>query len=219
MAAKLLPSSRTSACSPPNRSRRYWTSCDRCSCLQKFLGETRRCPARTFPRRNMRSGFLRFFVIVTLTAPLLASGQSVPRNGGDFSNNTQPAPEAKVPTGVILVKGAWASASDNVTPLPEGGSVINNVYRNQYFGLTYALPKDWIEKYKGPPPSDSGRYVLAQLRPADTFKGPALGTVLITAQDMFFTPIPATNVLQFVTYLKDNLQADYQVELAPAQTR
>jgi hypothetical protein len=167
----------------------------------------------------MRSGFLRFFVIVTLTAPLLASGQSVPRNGGDFSNNTQPAPEAKVPTGVILVKGAWASASDNVTPLPEGGSVINNVYRNQYFGLTYALPKDWIEKYKGPPPSDSGRYVLAQLRPADTFKGPALGTVLITAQDMFFTPIPATNVLQFVTYLKDNLQADYQVELAPAQTR
>jgi hypothetical protein len=60
--------------------------------------------------------------------------QTAPRNGGDFSNNIQP--EGKVPAGVILVKGAWSSASDNVTPLPEGGSVNNNVYRNQYFEMT-----------------------------------------------------------------------------------
>ena len=102
----------------------------------------------------------------------------------------------KVPTGVILVKGAWSSASDSVTPVPEGGSVTNNIFSNQYFGMSYAVPSEWEEKYKGPPPSDSGRYVLVQLRPADTFKGPARGTILVTAQDMFFTPFPAANALR-----------------------
>jgi hypothetical protein len=166
----------------------------------------------------MQSGFSRFTIVAILAAVSLAPGQSAPRNGGDFSSNTQAVPDAKVPTGVILVKGAWASASDNVTPLPEGGGVINNVFRNPYFGLTYTLPKDWIEKYKGPPPSDNGRYVLAQLRTADTFKGTP-GTLLITAQDMFFTPVPAKSALELVTYASDNLQADYKVELAPTQTK
>jgi len=143
--------------------------------------------------------------------------QNAPQNGGDFSNNTQPV--TKVPTGVILVKGAWSSASDSVTPLPEDGNVTNNVYSNQYFGMTYSLPPDWTEKYKGPPPSDSGRYVLAQIRRPDTYKGPAQGNILITAQDMFFTSIPAANALQFVNYMKDNLQPDYKVEEAPTQTK
>jgi hypothetical protein len=124
-----------------------------------------------------------------------------------------------VPEGVILVKGAWPSASDSVTPVPEGGSVINSVFRNQYFGLTYVLPKDWTQKYEGPPPSDSGRYVLAQLRPEDGYKGSSRGSVLITAQDMFFTPLPASNALQLVNYTKDNLQDDYKVELPPTPTK
>jgi hypothetical protein len=140
-----------------------------------------------------------------------------PKSGGDFSNDLQPV--TKVPAGVLLVKGAWSSASDAVTPLPEGGSVISNIFSDQYFGMTYALPPDWAENFKGPPPSDSGRYVLAQLKPADTFKGPARGSILITAQDMFFTPLPAANAAQLVDHMKDNLQADYKVELAPTQTK
>jgi hypothetical protein len=159
-------------------------------------------------------------MVFGLSVPLLAWGQAAPRSGGDFSSSTQPVhPEAKVPAGVILVKGAWPSASDSVTPLPEGGSVSNNVFRNPYFGWTYILPKDWAQKYEGPPPSDSGRYVLAQLRPADGYKGSSRGSVLITAQDMFFTPLPATNALQLVNYAKDNLQDDYKVELPPTQTK
>ncbi len=146
-----------------------------------------------------------------------ARAQSATQSGGDFSDNTQP--QTKVPTGVILVKGAWSSASDSVTPLPEGGNVTNNVFRDQYFGITYALPPDWTEKYMGPPPSDTGRYVLAQIGPADTFKGPARGNILITAQDMFFTPLPAANALQLINYEKDNLQADYKVERPLTQTR
>jgi hypothetical protein len=106
-----------------------------------------------------------------------------------------------------------------VTPVPEGGSVINNILRNPYFGLTYVLPKDWTQKYEGPPPSDSGRYVLAQLRPEDGYKGSYRGSVLITAQDMFFTPLPASNALQLVNYTKDNLKDDYKVELPPTPTK
>jgi hypothetical protein len=124
----------------------------------------------------------------------------------------------KVPTGVILVKGAWASASDSTTPLPEGGTVTGNVFTDEYFGITYAAPKDWTEKYKGAPPSDSGRYVLAQIQPSRTPTGGAQGHILVTAEDMFFTPLPTKNALELVAYQKDNLQGDYKLEVAPKQT-
>ncbi len=170
----------------------------------------------------MLSRYLCFSLALLFSASLAASGQSakpqnVRQNGGDFSNGAPPG--NKVPTGVILVKGAWSSASDSVTPIPEGGNVTNHVFRNQYFGMAYSLPQDWTEKYKGPPPSDSGRYVLLQLTPADTFKGPARGSILITAQDMFFTPLPAANALELIHYSKDHLQADYKVEMPPTPTR
>jgi hypothetical protein len=95
----------------------------------------------------------------------------------------------------------------------------NNVFSNRYFGMTYPLPAGWTQKYKGPPPSDGGRYVLAQISPDSTFKGPARGSILITAEDLFFTPLHATNALQLVNYMKDNLQADYKLEEPPTQTR
>jgi len=172
----------------------------------------------------MHSGYLRFALVLAFCISLPAWGQSAgPQNtvgnGGDFSSNTHPMEKQKVPAGVILVKGAWASASDSVTPLPEGGSVTNNAFDDQYFGMTYTLPPDWIEKHKGPPPSDSGRYVLAQITPAPTYKGPARGSILITAQDMFFTPLPAANALELINYTKSTLQADYKVELKPTETR
>ena len=94
----------------------------------------------------MQRRFLYFLIVLALFVSLLTWGQSAPKNGGDFSNNVQPL--TKVPEGVVLVKGAWSSASDSVTPVPEGGNVTNNVFRDQYFGMTYALPKDWTEKYK-----------------------------------------------------------------------
>jgi hypothetical protein len=169
----------------------------------------------------MYSGFLRTMIVLVMSVPLLSWGQgatqNAPRNGGDFSDNVQPL--TKVPTGVILVKGAWSSASDSVTPVPEGGNVANSTFTDPYFGMSLALPPDWEEKYKGPPPSDSGRYVLLQLRPADTFKGPARGTILVTAQDIFFTPLPAANALDLVNYSKNHLQADYKVEMTPTPTK
>jgi hypothetical protein len=121
----------------------------------------------------------------------------------------------KVPTDVILVKGAWSSASDTVTPVPEGGKVTADGYDNPYFGLTLPLPPGWIQKYEGPPPSDSGYYVLAQLRPAAPVPGKARGTLLVAAQDMFFTTTRATGPLELINFRRDHLQADYRVERAP----
>ncbi len=130
-----------------------------------------------------------------------------------------PAQTQQVPAGVILVKGAWSSASDSVTPLPEGGKVSNNVYVNPYLGLTYPLAAEWLEKYDGPPPSDSGYYVLAQLGPSDSYQGTRRGTLLIAAQDLFFTATPASTARELIDYTRDNLHADYKVESAPSEVK
>jgi hypothetical protein len=166
----------------------------------------------------MHSLFHRFLVLLAVSLSLLPAARGVPQNGGGSSTN--PPQAKKLPTNVILNKGAWPSASDSVTPLPEGGRVTNNVYGNDYFGLTYALSPDWTESYAGPPPSDSGYYVLAQIKTADTFKGPDRGNGLITAQDMFFSLAPAGNALELINYSRDKLNAEYyKVEQAPAVVR
>jgi hypothetical protein len=147
------------------------------------------------------------------------SGSQYPISGSGHLNSKAQPENSKVPTGVILVRGAWSSASDSLTVVPEGGEISNHVYRNQYFGMTYPLPPDWVEKYKGPPPSESGRYVLAQISPADSFVGSARGNILITAQDTFFAPLPAANVPDLINYSMHNLPADYKVEMPPKETR
>src|SRR5262249_51756458 len=91
-------------------------------------------------------------------------------------------------------------------------AIVDSVYRNQYFGLSYTVPPDWYQKFQGPPPSDSGYYVLAQLRPNDTFKGPTKGTVLISAQDLFFNPSPGRNSVELVPRTREHLQSYYKVE-------
>ena len=165
---------------------------------------------------NMHRRISRCLVFLGFSISLLAHAQGPPQSGGDFSNNPQPN---ALPSGVILLKGAWSSASDSVTPLPEGGRVAGSVYSNQYLGLTYALSRDWTEKYSSPPPSDNGYYVLAQIRPAEKFKVTSRGTILIAAQDLFFTPTPARNALELTNYSKDALSPDYKVEQPPALVR
>ena len=159
---------------------------------------------------------------VGVLASLLASGQSArpqkpPANGGDFSSATTPV--VKVPADVIVVKGAWSNASDTTTPLPEQSKFANNLFSNAYFGISYSIPSGWAKDYDGPPPSDSGRYVLAQFQPAPGNKTAARGEILVTAQDMFFSLLPADNALQIVNYMKDNLQPYYKLELPPTETK
>lgn len=128
-----------------------------------------------------------------------------------------PQPELKpLPPNTILIKGAWASASDSTTPLPEGGSIVDNIYRNKYFGLSYPIPATWYQKYDGPPPSPSGSYVLAQLTPNEQFKGSTKGTVLFSAQDLFFTGLPAKNSVEMLMQVKNRLEPSvYKVDRDP----
>ena len=139
-----------------------------------------------------------------------------PASGGDFSTATEPV--VKVPTGVILVKGAWASASDSLTPLPEGGRAEGVVFKDDYFGIGVPFPAGWVKGYDGPPPSDTGQYVLAQINPSAALRKTTRAGILITAQDMFFTPLPASNSLQLVRYRENNLQSDYKLEEPPTMT-
>ena len=143
--------------------------------------------------------------------------EEVIQNGGDFSNANPVLPAVVIPKDTIIVKGAWASSSDSSTPDPESGGVSGSVFSSPYFGISYTLPQQWFEKFKGPPPSDSGRYVLAQIQPTPAYKGTAKGTILISADDMFFTNLPAKNALEIVNYSKDHMFADHQVELKPTE--
>jgi hypothetical protein len=67
-------------------------------------------------------------------------------------------------------------------PHPEDGAVRKGVFANQYFNLSYPLPRGWTEGTAGAEPSRSGYYVLSTLTPTGDFTG----TILIAAQDMFF---------------------------------
>jgi len=151
-----------------------------------------------------------FLLLIWINA---AGAQNSRASGGDFSKATQPL--TKVPSGVILVKGAWSASSDS-TAVPERGLVSGGVYKNEYFGLSYPLPNGWGEEFEGPPPSDSGRYVLAQLQAAT---GATRAQLLVSAQDMFFSNAPVDNAFQLASYEKDNLQPDYKAELPVTQTK
>jgi hypothetical protein len=169
----------------------------------------------------MHHGIMKITAGLAVCLACLASAQNTQSqqpalSGGDFSTTIDPP--TKVPTGMILVKGAWSSASDSVTPVPEESRVTNGVLSDPYFGIKFILPSGWVKGYDGPPPSDTARYILTHLRVAGSHT-PGTGSILISAQDMFFTPLPATNALQLLNYLKDTLQEDYKVEepLTPAK--
>lgn len=152
----------------------------------------------------------------TAAAATHAQLQPTAHSGSDSSSNTQPT--MKVPPNTLIVKGAWTSSSDAITPEPEGGALTGNTYGNAYFGLSFTVPQNLTKKYDGPPPSDSGYYSLLQLTPAET-AAESTGNVLITAQDLFFTPTGATNTQQLVRFARDHLQADYRVEHEPANVQ
>jgi hypothetical protein len=165
--------------------------------------------------RNM---FRRTVLQLTFLCAGLAAAQTLPPQNSSPDGDSTPLPTVvRLPTDVILVKGAEPSASDRVTPLPEDGSIVKNVFQNRYFGIRYPLPADWTESYKGPPPSDTGAYIFANILPAATFKGPIKGTVLFSAQDMFFGLTPAENAKELIAFRHEHLEEYYDVERQPSE--
>lgn len=177
----------------------------------------------------MRFGLVKLASLLCAILPLIGAWNVSAQSTPPPSDTKQPPPAAerelqewemvKLPTNTLLIKGAEASASDSVTPLPESGLVIKDVYRNDYFGLSYPLPAGWSENFSGPPPSDSGTYVLALLGPGPKFKGPSKATLLIQAHDLFFSLASASNAMELVRFAKDNLEPFYEVERNPEEVR
>jgi hypothetical protein len=127
-------------------------------------------------------------------------------------------PGGTVPDHTILVKGAWPSATDASTPLPEGGRWGGGGYQNDYFGLSLPFSPRWQPGLEGPPPSDSGAYTLAQIVPADRFGRDKPGHLLITAQDMFFTATQGDSALELVNLTRAHLDHSvYRVEEGPRE--
>lgn len=136
------------------------------------------------------------------------------QNSGAVPKNAASAREdGRVPSGVILVKGSWSSASDSNTPLPEDSSINKGVFVSSYFGISYSLAEGWIQQYYGPPPSDNGRYVLAQINHLSEHKNEENGNLLISADDLFFTRLPVEDAGGLIDYMAAHLQQDYHVEL------
>src|SRR6185312_14913203 len=143
--------------------------------------------------------------------------QSSPAQSGDFAIQNPLA--KKLPTDVILVKGAVPGSNDPSIPMPEGGSIANNIYSNNYFSLSYSLPTGFAQKFTGPPPSDTGYYVLTQLEPKPQFEAAAAGSVLVSAQDLFFGLVPANSALELINFRRDKLGADFKIEKQPTEVK
>jgi hypothetical protein len=175
---------------------------------------------------SLQGGTLRpnafiLLLAVFLYGSTLAMGQATdteapsPPPSGDFTVDNPLA--QKVPKDVILVKGTVPSASDESTPVPESGRIVEKVYTNAYFGMSFPFPAEWPQKYVGPPPSDSGYYVLAQIAPGKALNGASRGSILVSAQDLFFGYTPAKNALEMVNAKKNRLSADYKLERQPTR--
>jgi hypothetical protein len=90
-------------------------------------------------------------------------------------------------------------------PTPEDGSVLNGNYVNEYFDLSFPLPEGWTEGDPGPDPSDAGYYVLRSFIP----KSELNATILIAAQDLFFTSKPYADMAEMA---RDFRQAMSEVD-------
>jgi hypothetical protein len=122
-----------------------------------------------------------------------------------------------VPKNVILVKGATPAASDASTPVPEVGTASSGRYRNAYFGLSYPIPAGWKEQPAGPPPSDSGVYVLAHFALYDADQQRLRAHVLVTAQDLFFDAAGAVAAKDVLASIRHDLPPRYEFDEGPTE--
>ena len=109
-----------------------------------FVAATAMDGERNLEMRHPRSRIFWLFLYLLLSSA--ATGQTPPSNGGDFSQGSTD----RIPDHVILVKGAWSSASDTVTPLPEGGRLdAANVRKSRILASSCPCPRDGYKSMRG----------------------------------------------------------------------
>ena len=145
--------------------------------------------------------------VACLCLALVATVRAAPSQAPHPHGPTIPTLEK----GVLYVKGAVPASSDSSTPLPENGRVIDGRYRNAYFGLSYPLLPDWTEAPAGPPPSNSGSYVLIQLTASEKETKRVKANLLVSAQDLFFSA-PLSSPLDILRSVQRHLSHNFKVE-------
>jgi Gram-negative bacterial TonB protein C-terminal len=101
--------------------------------------------------------------------------------------------------GVFLASRTSVSEFAN----PEDVHIADGFFVSDYFGLRYRVPNGWSGGLSGPDPSQSGYYILGTWAPERTFSG----TILLVAQDMFFTPDTSIDVKDVVTSSRDAISS------------
>lgn len=149
-------------------------------------------------------------LIFFCSAALAQSAVPAP-NADDFK------PINSIPTTVNIGLGIVPLSSGAPMPEPETGGIEHHAYLNRYFGLSYALPQNWTESFKGPPPSATGYYVLSQLRTSPAAED--RGTMMIAASDMFFLLHPAKNALELLQQSQRALPDVMKVERQPGEAQ
>jgi hypothetical protein len=102
---------------------------------------------------------------------------------------------------IISVLSDWHGRGHFASTDPEDGEFANNIYISSYFGLRYPLADGWSPGLQPPPPSFAGYYVLATPLPPEHVKA----TMLIAAQDLFFTDEASPDAPRFLQDLAQNL--------------
>jgi hypothetical protein len=100
---------------------------------------------------------------------------------------------------------------------PEDTSVSDRSFRSAYFGMTLPLPDGWKLGDEGPPPSQSGEYVLGTF----VSEGEHVGTIVVTAQDMFFAAAPYHDASTMVEDFRRATAevSDMTIDREPSQKR
>lgn len=122
-----------------------------------------------------------------------------------------------IPKTVNIGLGLVPYSSGVQLPEPESGTVEHDTYVNQYFDLSYPLPQNWRESFKGPPPSATGYYVLSQLRTSPAAETRA--TMMISAADMFFLLHPAASPMELLQQSQRALPEVMKVPRPPTEVK
>jgi len=88
-------------------------------------------------------------------------------------------------------------------PNPQDGSLLDRIYRNKYFGLTYPLQSRWDGDVEVPKPSYEGYYVLSRLNAEPS---EAHLSMFLAARDMFFGVRSFANAKEYAAAFR-NAQA------------
>jgi len=122
-----------------------------------------------------------------------------------------------VPPSAPLAPGPSISG-DNMS-VPEAGLLAGGTYRSDYFGFSYSLPRGWEQTFAGPPPSNTGHYVLAEFVGMDPQTGSSEGSILITASDQFFASRELDSPGHMIDVMRARLAPVYQLEAPPAEVQ